>query len=269
MILAARVIELTPWQVAISGALVAVAGVVSLLLRLGLEKKLAIAATRTVVQLALIGYALGWVFEVGHWWSIPIVLLVMFAVASRAAVKRSSRSVRGLTALAFGALVASGMVTIVTVTVAVIRVEPWYTPQYLIPLLGMVLGNGLTGISLCVDQMLQSFDERRDVVEMELALGASRWEAARNPLAGAVRRGMIPIINSMMVVGIVSLPGMMTGQIIAGQVPTEAVKYQIMVMFMIAGGTSMGSILIALLIYRRLFNNRHQLRSERIGKQAE
>lgn len=269
MSLAATAIELSPWQVAISSCLVVAAGIVSLLLRLKLEKKLAIASVRTVVQLSLIGYALGWVFQVGNWWSIPIVLLVMFAAASRAAVKRSSRSFRGLTVLAFGALVASGMVTIFTITFAVVGARPWYTPQYLIPLLGMVLGNGLTGISLCVDQILQRLDERRDLVDMELSLGASRWEAARSPLAESVRRGMIPIINSMMVVGVVSLPGMMTGQIIAGQVPVEAVKYQIMVMFMIAGGTSMGSILIALLVYRRIFNTRHQLRAERIGKQAD
>ncbi|NBB94845.1 MAG: iron export ABC transporter permease subunit FetB [Planctomycetes bacterium] len=267
--LAATAIDLATWQVAISGVLVLAAGVISVVLDLRLEKKLAIAAARTVLQLALIGYALGWVFQVGHWWSIPIVVLIMFAVAGRAAVKRSSRRVRGMTVLAFVALVASGMVTIFTITFAVIGVQPWYTPQYLIPLLGMALGNGLTGISLCVDQMLDSLTERRGEVEMELSLGATRWEAARGPLADAVRRGMIPIINSMMVVGVVSLPGMMTGQIIAGQIPVEAVKYQIMVMFMIAGATSMGCILMGLMIYRRLFNARHQLLVDRIHKQSD
>jgi putative ABC transport system permease protein len=106
--------------------------------------------------------------------------------------------------------------------------------------------------------------ERRAEVEMELSHGATRWEAARTPLRDAVRRGMIPIINAMMVVGLVSLPGMMTGQILAGADPLEAVKYQVVIMFMIAGATSMGCIGMALLVYRRLFNEKHQLRADLI-----
>jgi putative ABC transport system permease protein len=94
---------------------------------------------------------------------------------------------------------------------------------------------------------------------MELAHGATRWEAARDVLRDAVRRGMIPIINSMMVVGVVSLPGMMTGQILAGADPLRAVKWQIVVMFMIAAATSLGCIAVAMLTYKRLFNARHQL----------
>ncbi len=101
---------------------------------------------------------------------------------------------------------------------------------------------------------------------MELALGATRWEAARGPIAEAVRRGMIPIINSMMVIGIVSLPGMMTGQILAGADPLEAVKYQIMIMFMLAAATSVGCMVMAILAYRRLFSRKHQLLTERIQR---
>jgi len=101
---------------------------------------------------------------------------------------------------------------------------------------------------------------------MELAHGATRWEAARAPLSDAVRRGMIPIINSMMVAGLVSLPGMMTGQILAGEDPLKAVEYQIVVMFMIAAATSLGCMLIAVLVYHRLFNARHQLLSDLITK---
>lgn len=93
-----------------------------------------------------------------------------------------------------------------------------------------------------------------------------RWEAARDPLSQAVRRGMIPILNSMTVVGIVSLPGMMTGQILEGASPLAAVKYQIVVMFMLAASTSLGSMGVALYVFRRLFNDRHQLRAERITR---
>src|SRR3569623_2692060 len=114
-----------------------------------------------------------------------------------------------------------------------LRVEPWYSPQYAIPLLGMILGNTLNGISLGLDRLGGELSGRRAPVEALLALGATRWEAARGPIRQAVRTGLIPTINAMMVVGIVSLPGMMTGQILAGADPVEAVKYQIVMMFLI------------------------------------
>ena len=166
----------------------------------------------------------------------------------------------------FGTLFLCGLLTTFMVTQTVIRVDPWYKPQYVIPLLGMILGNGLTGISLCIDILLERFSEQQALVEMELAHGATRWEAARGVLREAVRRGMIPVINAMMVVGLVSLPGMMTGQILAGNSPLQAVKYQIVVLFMIAAATSLGCIGTALLAYRRLFNADHQLRSELITR---
>jgi putative ABC transport system permease protein len=131
----------------------------------------------------------------------------------------------------------------------------------------MVLGNQLTGISLCTDRMLAILIERRHEIEMELACGATRWEAAREALRESIRTGMIPIINSMMVTGLVFLPGMMTGQILAGIDPVVAVRYQIMVMFMFAAANSLGCIIMVLLVYRRMFNARHQLESDRICSQ--
>lgn len=248
----------------LAAALVLVGGLISVALRLGLEKKLAIASIRTVVQLLLVGYILKWVFALE---SAPVVLGVagiMIAVAGHTAVTRPARTFRGAFWWAFVALVVSGIATSYAVTGAIIDVEPWWEPRYLLPLLGMILGNGLTGISLALDSLLEHLKERKDEVEMELAHGATRWEAALPPIQSAVRRGMIPITNAMLVVGIVSLPGMMTGQIIAGADPIVAVKYQIVVMFMLVAATSMGCILLALSVYKVLFNERHQLRSERI-----
>lgn len=251
-------------DLAIAAALVLVAGAVSVALRLQLERRLAMASVRTVVQLLLVGYVLEWVFDVDVPWAVLGVLALMIVAAGRAAVQRASRTFRGAYLASFATLALTGTATTFTVTGAVIGVEPWWQPQYVIPLLGMVLGNSLTGISLCLDSLLESLDEGRHRVEAELALGATRWEAARSPLTEAVRRGMIPIINAMMVVGIVSLPGMMTGQILAGADPLPAVKYQIVVMFMLAAATSLGCIVVALLVFRRLFNDRHQLLAGRI-----
>lgn len=259
-------IPLDALDLAIAGGLVVVAGAVSLALRLRLEAQLGLAAIRTVVQLILIGYLLEWIFDIDSAPALAGVLAVMVLAAGQAAVRRSSRTFRGAYLRGFGTLAITGLLTTFTVTGAVVRVDPWHDPQYVIPLLGMVLGNTLTGISLCLDALLESLSARRDEVEAALSLGATRWEAAREPLKAAVRRGMIPVINSMTVVGIVSLPGMMTGQILAGADPLEAVKYQIVVMFMLAASTAMACILMALAVYRRLFNERHQLLSERIRK---
>jgi putative ABC transport system permease protein len=257
---------LTWWDVALGGGLVLVAGVISVALRLDLERRLALAAARTVIQLMLVGYVLRWVFRLDTAWAVFGVVGIMLLAASRAAVARSSRDYPGAMPGAFATLVAAGMATVFVVTWAIIGNRPWWSPQYLIPILGMILGNGLNGISLCLDHLLETLAERRGLIEADLAHGATRWEAAREPLSDAVRRGMIPIINSMMVVGIVSLPGMMTGQILAGADPLQAVKYQVVVMFMIAAATSLGCIGIAVLTYLRLFNARHQLEAGRIRK---
>jgi putative ABC transport system permease protein len=129
----------------------------------------------------------------------------------------------------------------------IIRVQPWYDPQYLIPLLGMVLGNTLSGISLGLDRFMDSLATQRDQVETLLALGATRWEAAHSQVRDAIRVGMIPTVNSMMVMGLVSLPGMMTGQILAGANPIDAVRYQIVIIFMIAAGAALGIFGVVLL----------------------
>lgn len=252
-------LSLGPMQIAIASSLVVFCGVVSLILQLRLERQLAVAAIRTVVQLLLVGYILKYVFVVKNPWLIAAVVGVMVGFAGNAATSRSKYRYRGMRSHSIVTLVVSGLLTTYIVTAAIVQVHPWYRPQYLIPLLGMILGNSLTGISIALDQLLSDLTGQRNLIEMELCHGASAWEAARAPLREAIRRGMIPTINSMLVVGIVSLPGMMTGQILAGSDPVDAVKYQIVVMFMLAAATAIGCMLIALLAYRRLFNERHQL----------
>lgn len=259
MVDARGALPLTAFDLALAAMLVVGAGAVSLVLRLDLERRLAVAALRTVVQLLLVGYVLRFVFALDSPLYLALVMAVMIWQAGRAAVARSDRRYPGVQLNAFTTLALTGIVTTFTVTAVIVEVRPWYRAQYVVPLLGMILGNALTGVSLCLDRLLESLDRGRAEVEMELALGATRWEAARDHLRKAVRQGMIPMINSMMVVGLVSLPGMMTGQILEGADPLAAVKYQIVVMFMLAAASAAGSMLVALLAFRRLFNGRHQL----------
>ena len=261
-------IELTIGDLGLSALLILAAGIVSIALRLRFEGRLLLASVRTVVQLVLIGYILSWVFDREMLWEVGLLVAVMILVAARTAVTRCARTLKGAMGDAFITLSLCGLITSVIVTSLIVGAEPWYKPQYLIPLLGMILGNSLTGISLALDSLLEAVSLRRDEIELRLSLGATRWEAANDALAEAVRRGMIPIINSMMVVGIVALPGMMTGQILQGADPHQAVRYQIMVMFMIGGATSCGCFLLVLLTYRRLFTSRHQLKSNAVRKRG-
>lgn len=262
-------LDLSHVDLAIAASLILVSGGISWYMRLKMEKQLAIASLRTIVQLLLVGYVLKWVFDISTLLALVPVVILMLLTATHTAVTRPNRAFRGAGWRAFVTMAASSLMITVTATRLIVGVTPWFAPHYLIPLLGMVLGNTMNGISLSIDHLLESLSERGAEVEMELALGASRWEAARGPLSQAIRRGMIPITNTMMVVGIVALPGMMTGQILAGADPLVAVKYQIMIMFMIAAGTALGSMAASLLAYRRLFNSKHQLRSELILRRVK
>ena len=258
-----QAVPLDVWQLAIAASLIVICGVISLLLRLGLEWRLGIAAARTVAQLLLIGLVLEWIFDADRWYIVVVWMLVMTLIAGGAAVQRTGRRYRGIWLDSVISMWASSWVILAVALFAIVQVPKqedlsWYQPQYAIPLLGMILGNTLNGISLGLDRLGEELATKRDQVETLLALGATRWEAARAPIQRAVRTGMIPIINSMMVVGLVSLPGMMTGQLLQGADPMRAVKYQIVIMFLIAAGTSLGTVGVVLLGYRRLFTPDHQ-----------
>ncbi len=211
--------DLSLGDVAIAAALVAVNGALSFALSLGLGRQLAIAAVRTVVQLLAIGYVLGWVFGHPSWTVVLPLMILMTLVAGFAGAARGERTYAGQRIDSIVSIwVGSWAVGAVGLFV-VIRIHPWYEPQYAIPILGMILGNALTGVGLGVERMTGELTARRDRIETALALGATRWEAARDAARQAVRAGMLPTLNQMAVVGIVSLPGMMTGQVLAGQPP--------------------------------------------------
>jgi putative ABC transport system permease protein len=247
-------------QVGVATLLVLLNGGISLALGLGLGRRLLIAAARMTAQLLLIGLVLDWIFARSRWPSVVGLMLAMTVTAGVAAVRRTERRYAGVWVDSLIAVGVSSWVVTALALGAVVRAEPWYRPQYAIPFLGMILGNTLTGISLGLDRLGAELAGDRDRIEALLSLGATRWEAARPAVQRAIRAGMIPTLNAMAVMGIVSLPGMMTGQLLAGVDPGDAVKYQIVIMFLIASGTALGTVGVVLLGYRRLFNDRHQFR---------
>lgn len=262
-------LSITLTNLVIASSLLLLVGLFSLALRLQLGSRIAIASVRTVLQLGLLGLVLKWVFEAQQWWIILAMVLSMMLNASFAAVRRTSRRFTGVWLSGLSAVSISTVFTTFIIISFVVPVRPWYEARYLIPLVGMILGNALTGLSLCLDRLMTDLDEKRAEVECWLSLGATAWEACRPHVREAVRTGMIPILNSMTVVGIVSIPGMMTGQILAGAPPEQAIRYQIVVMFMIAAATTLSAVIITLLSFKRLVTPRHQLASHLIRPASE
>jgi len=260
-------LSLEYWQVAAAAALIVVNGVVSLMLRLRMGTQLVVASVRTVVQLLLVGLVLEWVFRFDRWYLVLALASLMTLIAGLTAIGRTERRYRGIWIDAVISIWSSAwMVMGFALFVVLHGIEKWFQPQYAIPLLGMVLGNTLNGVTIGLHSFLEALVRERDQIDSLLALGATRWEAARHPVQHSVRTGMIPIINSMMIVGLVSLPGMMTGQLVSGMSPIEAVKYQIVIMFLIASATALATVATVLLCWRRVFNHRHQFLHHRITK---
>lgn len=251
-------LSLSNGDIAIAASLILINGVLSLVLRLGLGRALLIAALRSVVQLLLIGYVLGWIFSHAQWYVVLPVIALMTLIAGLSASGRGQRTYVGQRLDSVVSIWLSAWLVAAIGLFVVIGVHPWYEPQYVIPILGMILGNTLTGVSLAIERMTQELLAGRATLEMILSLGGSRWEAAQLPARQAIRAGMLPTLNQMSVVGLVSLPGMMTGQVLAGEDPLAAVRYQIIIMFLIAASSALGTVTAVLLTYRRLFSADHQ-----------
>ena len=262
-----NVVPLSYWDLGIAASLVVINALVSILLGLGLARGLIVAGVRMTVQLTLIGLVLIWLFSAqSPWWTL-LVALVMLGMAGYEVFARQARRFRGLWSYGLGAssmVLSSVLVTLLTLGVLV-QPQPWFDPRYAVPLLGMILGNTMTGVALGLDTLTTATVRDQAAVEARLALGHPRFEAMRVVSVPALRSGFIPIINAMAAAGIVALPGMMTGQILSGTPPEEAVKYQLLIMFLIAGATGAGVLLAVYGGVMRLTDGRHRLRLDRLA----
>ncbi len=261
------VIELTWWQLALAALMVVALAGCTAAMRLGMGRSLLIAALRTVIQLALVGLVLEALFAAERLVWVALMALAMLLIAGREVMARQKRRLLGGWAFGIGTLsmfLSSFTVAVLTLTV-IIGPEPWYRPQYAIPLLGMLLGNTMTGVALALDRLTDTAWRQRGVIESRLMLGEPWQEAIGDIRREAMRSGLMPMINAMAAAGVVSLPGMMTGQILAGTAPGLAVKYQILVMFAITLGTGFGTLAAVSAGSRRLFDSRERLRLDRLS----
>ena len=262
-----NIISLSPFDLSMAAVLVLILAIISITLKLGLARNIIVAAIRTVVQLLLIGLVLKALFaHVDLLW-VATLSIFMLLMAGREVMARQQRRFGGLWGYGLGTLsmFVSSFALTVYALIVIVGTEPWYTPQYAIPLLGMMLGNTMTGVSLALDKLTTSAWQQRNVIEARLILGQDWRTAIGDITRDSVRIGMIPMINAMAAAGIVSLPGMMTGQILSGTEPIEAVKYQILIMFLITAGTGFSAILATWIGARRLFDDRQRLRLERLS----
>lgn len=259
-------IHLEAADLAIAAVLVVLLALLSARLQRSLARQILVAAARTTVQLLLVGLVLKVLFGAAHPGWVALMALFMLLVAGGEVTARQERRLRGGWSFGVGTLsmfLSSFAVTLFALAV-IIGNQPWYAPQYAIPLLGMLLGNTMSGVAIAMDRLTQTAWRQRAEIEARLMLGSSAREALRDYRREAVRAGLIPIINAMATAGLVSLPGMMTGQILAGAPPVEAVKYQILIMFLIAVGTGLGTLGAVAVASRRLFDERQRLRLDRL-----
>ena len=225
------------------------------------ERQILIASVRMTVQLTVMGYVLMIVFENPSWWLTAIMIAIMIAFAIYNAIKRVKNTMsKQLQQMITVSMVCGALATSAFFIIVVLQVRPWFDPQYFIPISGMIVGNCMTGISLGANKLCSDMDEKRVLVENSLMLGATPAQAAKEIVNDAFDSAILPTMNNMLTMGIVSLPGMMTGQILSGVFPLTAIKYQIGIMLAILGATALTAILFVMLGYKTFFTQDNRLR---------
>lgn len=227
--------------------------------RLGLEWNLAFATARTMLQLLVVGYLLAFIFALDNLWAVMAVIAVMLTIAAVVARNRISKKIPQLLPLVWMSMLVSTALTLSYTNLLVIQPQTWYEPQYLIPLAGIVLGNAMNGAAIAGERLVSIINASHLEIETHLSLGATPQQALVQYRKEAIRAGLIPNLNQMMVVGIVVLPGIITGQLLSGVNPLDAASYQILIMFMLAFANLVTALLVTQGLCRQFFNNAAQL----------
>lgn len=227
--------------------------------RIGLELNLAIATGRTILQVAVLGYVLEFIFALDNFWAVLAILSVMLTISAIVARNRITQKIPQMLPLVWGSIFLSTALTMVYTNVLIIQPDRWFEPQYVIPLAGIVLGNAMNAAALAGERLVSTINASHLEIETHLSLGATPQQAIVQYRKDAVRAGLIPTLNQMMVIGMVTLPGIITGQLLSGVNAREAASYQILIMFMIAFANLLTTVLVTRGISRQFFNSAAQL----------
>jgi len=257
------------WSLVVSFGILVVPAGISARLRLGITREIVWAAIRAAVQLIAVGYVLGWVFARRSPMLSIVFLLIMIAIAGINTQRRQKFPMRWLWLKASLVIAAATAVPLVFILIVVVKPDPWYAPHILIPLGGMIMGNAMTSVVLGLDRFYSGLRDRWRSVETSLTLGATSFRAALPIIQGTARASLLPIINNMMVMGLVHFPGMMTGQLTAGASPVQAARYQLMILYAIATANSLATLSVIWLGIRHFFTRNHQIKYTTLEKENE
>jgi putative ABC transport system permease protein len=227
--------------------------------RIGLELNLAIATGRTILQLAVLGYVLEFIFALDNPWAVLAILSIMLTISAIVARNRITQKIPQMLPLVWGSIFVSTTLTMVYTNVLIIQPDRWFEPQYVIPLAGIVLGNAMNAAALAGERLVSTINASHLEIETHLSLGATPQQAIVQYRKDAVRAGLIPTVNQMMIIGMVTLPGIITGQLLSGVNAREAASYQILIMLMIAFANVLTTVLVTRGISRQFFNSAAQL----------
>lgn len=227
--------------------------------KIGLELNIAIAAGRTILQLLVVGYTLAFVFALDNPWAVLAILAVMLTIAAVVARNRISKKIPFVLPLVWGAIFLSTAVTLAYTNLLIIQPVRWYEPQYLIPLAGIVFGSAINGAAIAGERLVSTVNASQLEIETHLSLGATPQQAVAQYRRDAIKAGLIPILNQMTVVGIVTLPGIITGQLLSGVDPLDAASYQILILFILAFANLITALLVTQGLCRQFFNTAAQL----------
>lgn len=254
------IIDLKFGQIAAAYAFVAILLIIVRARGISREKEIIVSSVRMTAQLVITGYVLVYLFENISIMSTIAVIAAMEIFAIYNIINRETKKIsKDLKKIIAASMLLGTLLSLVYFLIVVVRLSPWYDPRYAIPIAGMLVGNSMTGISLGVSRLVDGMQSRKSLVEGALMLGATPKMASKEIVDIAFDSAILPTINSMIGMGIVFLPGMMTGQILSGTSPLTAIEYQIAIMLGILGSVALAVIMFIQLGYRTFFNEQSQL----------
>ncbi|KAG8213351.1 hypothetical protein J3R82DRAFT_11837 [Butyriboletus roseoflavus] len=239
--------------------------VISSTLHLGVGSALVTSALRCIVQLATMGLVLQRVFETNNPWAVAGIAFVLNLLGTFEAVaNKSKKGYDNMFSMVLISMLGSTIPVSIIGSRYAMAVDPFWTPEQYIPMVGMLCGNTVSGVVVSVAYVLKEIYDNRDKVETYLAFGASRFEACLPIAREALRLALTPTINQMSIIGIISIPGMMTGAILGGSSVEQAAKLQMIIMFMISASTVLASIVTTVITLSVVVDSEHRVRPDRI-----
>lgn len=248
------VVEIGNLQLVLAAGFMVVAGIVSWREGMGLERDIAISTVRAFLQLMALGLVLGWVFSNQTWWIVVLIGLVMVANATQIGHGRVRNGPRGIAPQIFVTLLVTSFTMVAVVVELIVRPELWYDARIVVGITGMILGNAMSSSAVALDRTFASLEDRADEMLALVAMGATPREAAKPSIVASVRSGMIPTLSTLSAAGVVQIPGMMTGQVLAGADPLSAAKYQLVMLMAITATTTLCNIWVVSWCYRKRFS---------------